>query len=110
MYLILMSMKMNSISVTHLSSFPLAPTAILIEVFRSALSTVNKGQMEAAQSVGLTNSQAYSQIAVIPQALVVALPNICRSNSQFDKSYYFGICNVLTRDHFKGKSRSKCRI
>ena len=35
--------------------FSFSTTAILIEVFRSALSTVNKGQMEAAQSVGLSN-------------------------------------------------------
>ena len=49
---------------------------ILIEIFRSSLITVSKGQLEAAQSVGLTNVQAYRRI-IIPQALVVALPNIC---------------------------------
>ena len=43
----------------HLSSFPLIQQLFLIEVFRSALSTVDKGQLEAAQSVGLTNFQAY---------------------------------------------------
>ncbi|HEY5523760.1 MAG TPA: ABC transporter permease subunit, partial [Clostridium sp.] len=39
--------------------FSLNTIAILSEVFRSAISTVNKGQLEAAQSVGLTNAQAY---------------------------------------------------
>jgi len=56
--------------------FSLNTIAILTEVFRSALGTVSKGQLEAAQSVGLTNVQAYTKI-IIPQALVVALPNIC---------------------------------
>ena len=56
--------------------FSLNTIAILSEVFRSAISTVNKGQLEAAQSVGLTNAQAYIKI-IIPQALVIALPNIC---------------------------------
>lgn len=51
-------------------------SAGLSEVFRSALLTVNKGQLEAAHATGLTTVQAYTRI-VIPQALVVALPNIC---------------------------------
>ena len=56
--------------------FTLNTIASLTEVFRSALSTVSKGQLEAAQSVGLTQVQAYLRI-VIPQAFVVALPNLC---------------------------------
>ena len=64
--------------------FSLNTIAILSEVFRSALSTVNKGQLEAAQSVGLTNVQAYIKI-IIPQALVVALPNICTTTTNLIK-------------------------
>ena len=64
--------------------FSLNTIAILSEVFRSALSTVNKGQLEAAQSVGLTNVQAYIKI-IIPQALVVALPNICTATTNLIK-------------------------
>lgn len=56
--------------------FTLNTCAGLSEVFRSALQTVNKGQLEAAYATGLTTVQAYTRI-VIPQALVVALPNIC---------------------------------
>lgn len=56
--------------------FTLNTIATLTEVFRSALSTVNKGQLEAAQAVGLTQIQAYRRI-IIPQAFVVALPNLC---------------------------------
>lgn len=50
--------------------------AILSEVFRSALFTVNKGQLEAAQSIGLTTFQSYRRI-IIPQAMVSAIPNLC---------------------------------
>jgi len=50
--------------------------ATLSEVFRSALSTVEREQLEAALSLGLKNYQAYIRI-IIPQALVSAIPNIC---------------------------------
>lgn len=56
--------------------FSLNTTAILSEVFRSALLTVDKGQLEAGLSVGLSKFLTYTRI-IIPQALVVALPNIC---------------------------------
>ncbi|MGL4790519.1 MAG: amino acid ABC transporter permease, partial [Anaerotignaceae bacterium] len=55
--------------------FTLNSMASLSEVFRSALLTVNNGQLEAALSIGLTPFQAYSRI-IIPQALVSAIPNI----------------------------------
>jgi L-cystine transport system permease protein len=58
--------------------FGLNTTAVLTEVFRSAILTVDKGQIEAALSTGLTNAQAYRRI-VIPQALLVALPNLCNA-------------------------------
>lgn len=56
--------------------FTLSSLAGLSEIFRSALLTVNKGQLEAAQAIGMTTIQGYSRI-IIPQALVVALPNLC---------------------------------
>ena len=45
------------------------------EVFRAALDSVNRGQLEAAWSVGMTTCQAIRRI-VFPQALAVALPNL----------------------------------
>ena len=56
--------------------FSLNTTAILSEVFRSALLTVDRGQLEAGLSIGLGKFLTYIRI-IIPQALVVALPNIC---------------------------------
>lgn len=56
--------------------FTFNTTAGLSEVFRSALLTVNRGQLEAAYAAGMSTVQAYRRI-IVPQALVVALPNIC---------------------------------
>jgi len=56
--------------------FSLNTTALLCEVFRSVLGSINKGQLEAALCAGMTTVQAYRHI-IIPQALVVAMPNIC---------------------------------
>jgi len=56
--------------------FSLNTAALLCEVFRSALGSIDKGQLEASLCAGLTSWQAYRHI-LIPQALVVALPNIC---------------------------------
>ncbi len=56
--------------------FSLMTTGSLAEILRSAILTVDKGQLEAAQAIGLTNRQAYIHI-VFPQALRSALPNLC---------------------------------
>jgi len=56
--------------------FSLNTTATLSEVFRSALLTVDKGQLEASLAAGLSPTQTYFRI-IIPQALVSAIPNIC---------------------------------
>ena len=55
-------------------TFTLQFAAIMSEVARSAILSVNRGQYEAAVSVGLSPLQAYRRI-VFPQAVVVALPN-----------------------------------
>ena len=56
--------------------FSLMTIGSLSEIIRSAILTVDKGQLEAAQAIGLTNSQVYIRI-VFPQALRSALPNLC---------------------------------
>ena len=55
--------------------YSLMTTGSLSEILRSAILTVDKGQLEAAQAIGLTSSQAYVRI-VFPQALRSALPNL----------------------------------
>ena len=56
--------------------FGINSTATLSEVFRSAISSVDRGQLEAALSIGETRFQAFRRV-VFPQALVSALPNLC---------------------------------
>lgn len=65
--------------------FILNTTAGLTEVFRSAILTVDRGQLEAAEAAGLTVPMAYFRI-VIPQALTSALPNLCTTATSLVKS------------------------
>jgi L-cystine transport system permease protein len=65
--------------------FSISTTAVLSEVFRSALLTVEKSQFEAAYTVGLTRFQAYRRI-IIPQALASAIPNICTATINLIKT------------------------
>ena len=56
--------------------FGINSSATLSEVFRSAISSVDRGQLEAALSIGDTRFQAFRRV-VFPQAVVSALPNLC---------------------------------
>lgn len=53
-------------------------SAFSAEMIRSALMSVGKGQLEAANALGMTYGQALRRI-IIPEALVVALPTIGNS-------------------------------
>lgn len=55
-------------------TFSLQFAAMMSEVIRSSYLAIDRGQLEAAVSVGLTPLQAYRRI-IFPQALVIALPN-----------------------------------
>jgi ABC-type amino acid transport system permease subunit len=50
-------------------------SAYLGEIYRSAIESVPRRQMEAAQAVGMTPSKAY-RVVIVPQALRRALPGI----------------------------------
>jgi His/Glu/Gln/Arg/opine family amino acid ABC transporter permease subunit len=56
-------------------SFSLNVGAYLSESIRAAILSVGRGQTEAAQALGMTTPQVLRRI-VIPQAAVVALPNL----------------------------------
>lgn len=77
-------------------------SAVLTEVFRSALQTVNKGQLEAAYAVGLTAPQAYLRI-IIPQALVSALPNLCNATINLIKATSLGYAISLKEITLRAK-------
>lgn len=56
-------------------TFTLQFASMMSEVIRSSYEAIDKGQYEAAVSVGLTPIQAYARI-IFPQAFVIALPNV----------------------------------
>ncbi|WP_240422060.1 amino acid ABC transporter permease [Paenibacillus periandrae] len=56
-------------------AFTLYTTAYQAETIRSALQAVDRGQMEAAQSIGMTATQNMIRI-IAPQAFISALPNM----------------------------------
>nr|WP_092074450.1 amino acid ABC transporter permease [Dendrosporobacter quercicolus]NSL49675.1 amino acid ABC transporter permease [Dendrosporobacter quercicolus DSM 1736]SDM95738.1 L-cystine transport system permease protein [Dendrosporobacter quercicolus] len=56
--------------------FSLHAGAYIAEIIRSAILAVDKGQLEAAYSVGMSAIQAYIRI-VLPQAFTIAIPTIC---------------------------------
>lgn len=78
---------MNDLLPLHLNPDMMSPLAIaliaysinsaayLTEVVRSAILSVDKGQLEAAKAVGMTTMQGMYRI-IIPQAFVTALPNL----------------------------------
>ncbi|AXQ78816.1 amino acid ABC transporter permease [Streptococcus chenjunshii] len=55
--------------------FSIMATGSLSEIIRSSILAVDRGQLEAAQAIGLTDRQAYLRI-IFPQALPLALPNL----------------------------------
>ncbi|WP_136603718.1 amino acid ABC transporter permease/ATP-binding protein [Paenibacillus dokdonensis] len=59
-------------------SFSITAGAYMAEVIRSGLLAVNRGQLEAAYSIGMTTPQALRRI-IFPQALAVSLPNLSNS-------------------------------
>jgi His/Glu/Gln/Arg/opine family amino acid ABC transporter permease subunit len=59
-------------------AFGLNEAAYTSETFRAALLSVNKSEIEAARSIGLTNAQTMLRI-ILPSALIVALPNLVNS-------------------------------
>jgi L-cystine transport system permease protein len=79
-------------------TFSLQFAAAMSEVIRTAYESIDKGQFEAAVSVGLSNLQAYRRI-VFPQAFVVALPNFGNSLLALLKegslAYTIGLIDVI---------------
>lgn len=56
-------------------AYSINSVSYLTEIVRSAILSVDKGQLEAAKSVGMTTVQAMRRI-ILPQAFVTALPNL----------------------------------
>lgn len=68
--------KILSVGVAGLITVSLNTTAYLTEVLRGGIEALNKGQMEAARSLGMTRSQAMLHV-ILPQGIKNSLPAIC---------------------------------
>lgn len=80
------------------TAFSLSFGNAMSEIIRSAYAAVEKGQYEAAVSVGLNRLQAFQRI-IMPQAVVVALPNVINSVLALLKegalAYTIGLIDVM---------------
>lgn len=81
-------------------TFTLLFGAYVSEVFRSAYETVDRGQYEAAVTIGLSPEQAFFRV-MLPQATVIALPNFGNSVINLMKesalAYTIGLIDLLGR-------------
>lgn len=57
-------------------AFTLNVAAYLAEIIRAAIQSIDKGQLEASQALGLTHSQAM-RLVIIPQSYRRMIPPIC---------------------------------
>lgn len=65
-----------SVGVAGLITVSLNTTAYLTEVLRGGIESLNKGQMEASRSLGMTVSQSMIHV-ILPQGIKNSLPAIC---------------------------------
>ncbi len=59
-----------------LMALSLTAGAYMSEIIRAGILAVDQGQLEAAESIGMTGFQAMRRI-VFPQAIAISLPNLC---------------------------------
>ena len=65
-----------SVGVAGFITVTLNTTAYLTEVLRGGIEALNKGQMEAARSLGMSRPKAMIYV-ILPQAIKNSLPSIC---------------------------------
>lgn len=79
--------------------------AYLSEIFRAAIQSVPKGQIEAAMALGMTWFQAFRRV-IFPQAAVVAIPAF--ANQFLDTMKSTSICFVITVIELFGAAKLYC--
>ncbi|MGN8230373.1 amino acid ABC transporter permease [Paenibacillus polymyxa] len=88
-----------------LLSFSLNLGGYLSETFRAAIHSVDRGQFEAANSIGMSQTQIMLKI-VLPQALTVALPNLGNTliSTVKDTSFIFmiGVVDMMGQAKIMG--------
>lgn len=99
--------KLFSITVTTTQKYIYIVSALMIEIsatgselFRSAYSSIPRGQLEAAQSLGYTGLQKFVHV-IVPQGIRVILPNLGNTLLATIQStallYTLGIYDLLGR-------------
>lgn len=71
-------------------AFSLNEAAFFAEIFRSAYAAIDKGQIEAAQSVGMNKRQVFLHV-ILPQGLASALPNTTNMIIELMKNTSLGL-------------------
>jgi polar amino acid transport system permease protein len=81
-------------------SFGLNSGAYVAEIFRGGINSIDKGQMEAARSLGMTHGMAM-RLIIIPQAVRVILPAFANEFVTLIKETsvlgYVGVVEILRR-------------
>ncbi len=85
-------------------------SAHMSETLRGAISSVDKGQMEAGLSIGMTNLKAMTRI-VLPQAMRVAVPALSNSFVDIIKgsamAFTIGVTELMGAAQMEGASNYK---
>ncbi|MDU4961856.1 MAG: amino acid ABC transporter permease [Sporomusaceae bacterium] len=90
--------------------FSLHFAAYSAEIVRSAILAVDRGQMEAAHSIGMGTVSAYRRI-VLPQAFTLALPAVCNQVISILKGtslvFHVGIVDMMRKADFMGANSQR---
>jgi putative amino-acid transport system permease protein len=109
---VIYSMRAMTAETALILSISMNSSAFISETIRGGLLSVNKGQLEAAISVGMNKLQAYALI-IFPQAFVYALPGLGNSFIGMLKStamgFTIGVVELLAKAKI-GSARSYCYL
>lgn len=93
-------LKQASPLVSLLIIMSMNESAFMAETLRGAISSVDKGQREAALSLGMTEAQAFRRI-ILPQAFRVAIPGLSNSFISLIKGsslgFTIGVVEIMTK-------------
>ena len=108
-----MNLNINSVPnvVFVLVAFALNEGAYASENIRAAILSVDKGQREAALSIGMTTFQTYIHI-IIPEALIVAIPSLGNEFINMIKSTSLAFVCAVVEMTAQGKTAGfqKCAV
>lgn len=109
---IIYAMREMTAQTALILSISMNSAAFISEILRGGLLSVDKGQMEAALSIGMSKLQALRTV-VLPQAFTVALPALGNSFISMIKStamgFTIGVVELLAKAKI-GSAKSYCYL